>query len=424
MTIGILFFAVCAGWMSFSLTFHEATELLDEELQQVADLLVRNHISIPSDTASPDSENFKIKKAIIVQNLSGSNGPPPLLHFPKDLPDGIQTVNAGGYTWRVLVTKSLSGERFAIAQRLFLRNKIAREGTIATLLSFLMFAGVAVVGACLLVKYIFRPMNFFANSIDKRDDQDLSPLSEHDVPLELLPFIEALNRMFKRVAGSMEMQRRFVDNAAHELRSPLTALTLQAERLEAASMSPEAQERLAQLRGGLSRASNLLNQLLTLARTQGQQKEGPETVSLNQLFKQLCEDVIPLADSRDIDLGVISHDEITLRIPPTALNIIMKNLVDNAVRYTPEGGRVDLYAGYENGQVVLVVTDTGPGIPVQEQERVYLPFYRVLGNAAPGSGLGLSIVKTLVDSLGGNIAMTNLNTDGKAGFQVTVHLPA
>ncbi len=282
----------------------------------------------------------------------------------------------------------------------------------------------AVAGACLVVRHVFRPVRRLAATLDKRKEQELGALSGKDIPSELIPFMDALNRMLERVVRSVEEQRRFVADAAHELRSPLTVLSLQAERLEAAEMSPLARERLDRMRRGLNRARNLLNQMLTLARVQSPLREEAEEVSLAQAFRRTVEDLIPLAEAGKIDLGVTSREDVVVRVPPHAVAAVLKNLVDNAIRYTPEGGRVDLHAGYEQGYPVMSVSDTGPGIPEEELERVFDPFYRCLGNAVSGSGLGLSIVRTLVESWGGSVSLENLREGGKTGLRVSVRFSA
>lgn len=130
------------------------------------------------------------------------------------------------------------------------------------------------------------------------------------------------------------------------------------------------------------------------------------------------------AEAGKTDLGVTSREDIVVRVPPHAVEAVLKNLVDNAIRYTPEGGRVDLHAGYEQGVPVMIVSDTGPGIPEEELGRVFDPFYRCMGNTVSGSGLGLSIVRTLVESWGGSVSLENLHDGGKTGLRARVRFPA
>ena len=142
------------------------------------------------------------------------------------------------------------------------------------------------------------------------------------------------------------------------------------------------------------------------------------------MFRRTLEDLIPLAEERSVDLGVTSREDVLVMAPPHAVAAVLRNLVDNAIRYTPAGGRVDLYAGYEEGCPVLTVSDTGPGIAEEEAARVFEPFYRCGGTTAVGSGLGLSIVKTLTESWGGSVRLEDLGRDGRTGLRVRVSFRA
>ena len=421
LTAGLVLFSFVAGAISFFRIHDEAEELMDRELRQVAMLVVRHQISLSG--SIPDAPAPDMRRALIVQPLSGGENASRRLELPEKLKNGFQSVDIGGEKWRLFVSSMPSGERFVVAQRPFFQNKIAREGMMAIFIPFLCLAGIAALGTCLLVRHLFRPLREIASGIDKRGEQDLSPISQRGVPSELIPFIESLNRMFARVALSIEMQRRFIADAAHELRSPMAALSLQAERLDAVEMPVPARKRLNVLRSGLDRTCSLLNQLLALARAQGHRQETRKQISLMTLFRQVLADMLPLAEAKNIDLGIASEEDATVMLSPMAAVSILKNLVDNAIRYTPEGGRIDLYAGYTDGAPFLAVADTGPGIPPAEMARVFDPFYRVLGSGVSGSGLGLSIVKTLVENAGGTVTLENHHAGSGEGLRVTVLFP-
>jgi two-component system OmpR family sensor kinase len=217
----------------------------------------------------------------------------------------------------------------------------------------------------------------------------------------------------------MALQRRFIADAAHELRSPMTAMSLQAERLAASEMPDEARERLGTLSAGLNRTRILLDQLLTLARTQDAHIGGVSRVSLKRAIQESLEDLVPLADEKGIDLGVVGSADPFVAGRPVDIKILVKNLIDNAIRYTPEGGRVDIRVACEHGVVILDIDDTGPGIPEDERERVFDPFYRVLGNGQIGSGLGLAITRTIATQMGANVSLANA-PEGPPGLRVHV----
>jgi two-component system OmpR family sensor kinase len=222
----------------------------------------------------------------------------------------------------------------------------------------------------------------------------------------------------------MVEQRRFVADAAHELRSPLTALSLQAERLANTEISANAHERLNTLRNGIERGRALLDQLLALARANTAEIEPASDVSIQQVVRKVLEDMMPLADAKGIDIGVVSAVDAHVHSNEVDIITLIKNLVDNAIRYTPAGGRVDLSVLTRNEAIALVIEDNGPGIPETERERVFDPFYRVLGSEEIGSGLGLSIVKTIAARNGAEVSLAFVNGLSKTGLRVTVTFPA
>lgn len=254
--------------------------------------------------------------------------------------------------------------------------------------------------------------------------------------------MNAINGLLGRTGAAMESQRRFVADAAHELRSPLAALSLQAERLHAAPMSPEATERLEALQAGIRRSRHLLEQLLLLARAQNARWGQGQTaataasapaVAVLPVMRRVLEDLLPLADQKGLNLGIsaapgVTHDaeadeRIRVSADEMALYTLLRNLADNAIRYTPAGGQIDLWVDRRGTEVVMAVQDNGPGIPAEERARVVDPFYRVLGTGESGSGLGLSIVDTLVGNLKGRLRLDD--AAGHAhGLLAEVTLPA
>lgn len=240
------------------------------------------------------------------------------------------------------------------------------------------------------------------------------------MPSEIRPFVAAINQLLSKVERSVATQRRFVADAAHELRSPLTALSLQAERLAGAEMSAEARTRPATLRKGIDRNRVLLSQLSTLARVQEPGYHQTAPVSIQQVFRQVLEDLMPLAEAKAIDLGVVNEQDYAVMATRAELHILVKNLVDNAIHHTPPGGRVDLSVQKVHNTTVLDVVDTGPGIPEPERERVLEPFYRILGQDEQGSGLGLPIVKTIAVRLNATAQLSFADDRAQTGLRVRV----
>jgi two-component system, OmpR family, sensor kinase len=274
-----------------------------------------------------------------------------------------------------------------------------------------------------LVRKMFRRVALLAHEIDDRTEHGLQPVEEIHIPAEVRPFVAAINRLLARVARSMDAQRRFVADAAHELRTPLTALSLQVELVSEAEMSDAARERLGVLRTGIDRGRNLLNQLLTFARTQSFFETLKSPISVQAVYRRVLEDLMPLAAAKRMDIGMEGQQDASVWVSEMDLTTVIRNLVDNAIRYTPDGGRVDLSVSTTRDTIVLTVKDTGPGIPEAKYDRVFDPFYRSLGRNQAGSGLGLSIVKAISDRIGADVRLAPSNADTHSGLCVSVLIP-
>ena len=422
--------ALVAGALSFAAAYDEAQELQDDMLRQAAQLVDGWRLGA---APAPPDEHFKDHDdaaRLIVQPLGQPN--PNGLHVdeggalpvPAGLADGLHTLTLHGESFRVLVRTLATGERFVVAQESDFRDDMARGGALRTVLPFAVLVPVLLLVVAALVRQLFRPIGALAHDIDHRAEQDLDPIDERSVPGEVRPFVRAINRLLGRVAQDLERQRRFVADAAHELRSPLTALSLQAERLAEAEMSDPARERLSLLRQGIERGRNLLDQLLMLAKAQSVAEVPKSPVSVQGIYRRVLEDLMPLAEARHIDIGVEGAQDAEVWASELDMIALVKNLVDNAIRYTPEGGRVDLSVGASEGKVELRIQDNGPGIPLAERERVFDPFYRTLGSEQLGSGLGLSIVQTIAHRIGADIRLDFSDPKQQSGLKVAVLFPS
>ena len=420
--------ALAAGVFSFGMAFQEANELQDDQLRQIA-ILANSHnlLLSPRDAAAIDTE-IDPESRVILQVLypvgatttkPGGTG----LDLPANLPDGIQTVTVKDETWRILVRPLDTGARIAVGQQTSVRNEIARNSAMRTLLPFVVLIPILLLLVSELIRQMFKPVKQLALDLDQRDQQDLRDVADDHVPSEIRPFVIAINRLLSRVAQSMAVQRRFLADAAHELRSPLTALSLQAERLALSDLSIQARQRLGALQSGLQRSRQLLDQLLALARAQESDKGQASEVSARRIAHQVMEDLMPLAQVKNIDLGMVGEKDANLQVQEIDLRTLLKNLVDNAIHYTPKDGKIDLHIRSFMGKTILQIEDTGPGIPEDERERVFDPFYRILGNEEVGSGLGLSIVKSIADRIGAVVTLGYARGKEKTGLSVSVEFP-
>lgn len=429
LSLVILMVAIVAGVFSFLSAFDEAHELQDDVLRQVAQLMDRQRLSPGAPTTDPRLKDTDEESRVIVQRL-GAVSPSTVgvdaggvLPLPATLADGLHTLEVGGEMFRVLAKTTASGERIAVAQESGFRNEIARDGALRTVMPFLILMPVLLLIVADLVRKMFRPIAALSKEIDQRAEQELHPVEDRHLPVEVRPFAVAINRLLARVGQSMESQRRFVADAAHELRSPLTALSLQAERLADAEMSGLARERLTVLRQGIERGRSLLDQLLTLAKAQSATDLAKSPVSVQAIYRRVLEDLMPLAEVKHIDIGVEGTQDAEVWASEMDMIAVVKNLVDNAIRYTPERGRVDLFVGVSEGKAVLRIQDSGPGIPLAERDRVFDPFYRTLGSEQIGSGLGLSIVQTIANRIGAEIRLDFSDQEKQTGLNVAFIVP-
>jgi two-component system OmpR family sensor kinase len=405
LSIAILSVAIGAGSFSFVAAYADANELQDGTLTQVAAFLGNQITYAPP---SDGSAELDPELRLIIQSVGdGAENGSTALPLSNTLKDGLQTVHLQDESYRVLIRSLPGGGRIAISQDTTVRNEIARDSALRTVLPILIMVPILLLLIGNLVRQLLKPVTRLADEIDARSEQELHPIQQAHVPSEIRPFVIAINRLLQRVSDSMQLQRRFLADASHELRSPMAALSLQAEMLSNVDMPDEAKKRLARLRQGIDRGRNLLDQLLSLARAQDAKATPTKTISVQHVYRRVLEDLMPLAEAKHIDVGVAITSDVHLLANELDLVAIVKNLVDNAIRYTPDGGCIDLSVVDEPNHVILEIEDSGVGIPEGERERVLDPFYRVLGSDQTGSGLGLSIVKTIAERLQGRIELSD-----------------
>ena len=248
------------------------------------------------------------------------------------------------------------------------------------------------------------PITRLSRSLDEQPADRPRAISDADLPDEITPFVHAINRLLARVNLLIGQQRRFIADAAHELRSPLTALSLQTQNLLHAGSLEAMRERVIPLQDGIERARHLTEQLLSLARTQASAAE-TSVVDVSVMARELMAERLPLAEAKGIDLGLEETAPLFMRGSWEALWLVVSNALENALKYTPEGGAVTLRLLSDERSDVIEIVDNGPGIPISERERVFDAFYRMPGADGEGSGLGLAIVREVAIRLGGVLSL-------------------
>jgi two-component system OmpR family sensor kinase len=415
----ILVTGSAAGAFGYRWAYNEAIEAQDRTLTKIAAFALQTHFPVGQSISSGVGDRARI----IIDELGTT---PEQSHRATTLApfgEGLHDIPLDEAPWRILIRVRPDGTRLAVRQPTSVRDGIARESALYTILPF-----VAVMPCLMLVLFIIvvqslRPMVRLAEHLDARKSDDLERLSLDDTPGELHPFIGSINRLLERVQALLEQQRRFIADASHELRTPITALSLQAENLDQVALSDDGRQRLDVLKDGARRTKRLLDQLLTLARHDIGQAPSPAATSLDQCAKDVVADFLPEAANRGIDLGFAEVMPTAVNSDPFSLTTAIRNLVDNSMRFTPRGGRIDISVKDTGTHAVLTVRDTGPGIPDGELDHVFQPFVRGSQPHGDGTGLGLSIVKRIVDRLDGTIAIENVQDDDAGGCRATIALP-
>ena len=416
----ILIVGLLAAALAFAIEYNGANKLQDTQLNQIAAVLALNPLPTTAMSFEPRSLGGS-EQHLVIKRLGPAASDADArtgLALAEPLRPGLQTIQQGEVLWRAIVSEDVLGQRFAVAQHMAQRNDLALEVAALTLLPVALSIPVLLLIVSGVLRRAFAPMAAMTAEVDRLDGSQLTALDERPVPLEALPLVQAINRMMRRLAVVLEQQRRLVTDAAHELRTPVAALIIQADNVQNVSLSPEATTRMAALRQGLTRISALIDQLLNFARVQGAAPAVSQRLDLNQLVRSAIEDALPMAQAKNVDLGCPRIDEATIEGDPLHARVLVRNAVDNAVRYTPSGGSVDVSVVAEDREVCLVVEDTGPGIAREDLRRVFEPFVRVLGSDESGSGLGLAIARTAAQALGGRIELGE-RSDRHSGLRFT-----
>ncbi|BDT66022.1 sensor protein QseC [Comamonadaceae bacterium OS-1] len=378
----------------------QADEMFDYHLQQMA-LALRNGApsqATPDDPFDADYE-VQIWSPTGVQLFQSHRN-----RLPPQAVLGFSDVEQNGTRYRVYSIQT-PAQTIQIAQDLSARQARARALAVRAMLPMAIMAPLLMAALWWAIRHALKPLERTRQQVAARAVDDLSPLPEADLPDEVLPLVRELNLLFGRVHAAFDAQKSFVANAAHELRSPLTALKLQAQALDRAPDAPTRSVAIARLHQGIDRAVRLMNQLLVLARQESASDTPPERIALHDLVQLAVEEALPQAQARSIDLGVAPSEPTEVMGHPDALRILLRNLLDNALKYTPEQGRVDVAITSDNGAPVLTVEDSGPGIAPGDLDKVFDRFYRSAEATAGGSGLGLAIAQAIAQAHGAKLRL-------------------
>jgi len=416
----VIILAGCAGSaFAYFWAYDEAIEMQDSILIQIASLVRGGGFDSGQLLQGVDED----AEVVVIELGTAPRGSPEDRQL-FSLQDGLRVASRKGHPIRVLLGTRPDGSRFAVAQRTAIRDEIAQDMAVRTLVPIAALVPCLMLITALVIAGSLRPVVRLARDLDARRADDMRELPAAGTPSELHPFIASINGLLQRIRLMLDQQRRFITDAAHELRTPITALSLQAENLEPVPLSAEGRERLAALRDGMRRTKHLMEQLLALARQDAGPSDMAEPVALDQLAKEVVADLLPEASRRSVDLGFALVEPVVAMGQPVMIGTVMRNLIDNAVRFTPSGGHVDIGIYREGVEAVLQIEDTGPGIPAEDLHRIFEPFFRGSRPAEDGTGLGLSIVKRIVERLHGSVVLENRSDGDQTGLRATVRLAA
>lgn len=395
---GVLFIGAAGGFVVYRNALVEADAFFDYHLRQTA-LILRDepveYLLSPTLPANDAAYDFVVQ----VWSLDGVRV---YLSRPHSvLPDvttlGFSTATTSEGQWRVYGVQAMT-RVIQVAQPMRVRERQAVDLALKTLRPFALLLPVLGFLIWLAVGGALEPLRRLTALVKARRVDALDPLPNERLPDEVRPLVGALNDLLVRLGAALDRERAFMADAAHELRTPLTALHLQMGMLARAQSETERSQAMEELSAGVQRAIRLVEQMLSFARQQPRVEPQRVPVPLADIVRDTVAELIPFADAKHIDLGIFESQAAVVRGDPDALRTLTRNLVDNAVRYTPEGGRVDVSVEVTQDRAILRVVDNGPGIPPEDRSRVLDRFYRLPGTSPSGSGLGMAIVKAIADA--------------------------
>ena len=417
--------ALAQASIAYRTALDDADQIFDYHMQQMA-LSLRSSTPLSNTEANERLESAPGNDDLVVQMWSPDGVR--VFHsvsrarLPQRAVLGFSNVKSNGTTYRVFSIQA-NNQTVQVAQDLAVRRNMAGNLALRTLGPIAVMMPILMVVVWWVVSGSLEPVARVRKQVAQRQADDLSPVSEAGLPDEVRPLVHELNLLFGRVRTAFDAQQNFVADAAHELRTPLAALRLQTQSLDRAA-DPEARKvAVGRLTAGIDRATRLVEQLLVLARQEASAANGAAArpVDLAELARRTAGDLVGLAQAKEVDLGLQHADPVSIDGQPDALHILLRNLVENAVKYTPGGGTVDIAVRADKEAVDVIVEDSGPGIPPEERERVFDRFYRVAGSEAAGSGLGLAIIKAIAERHGATLKLDKSERLG--GLAATVRFP-
>jgi two-component system OmpR family sensor kinase len=420
MTLLLTLVGTSAALIAYRLADNQASEFLDNELQQIA--MSAGEGSLKHLTPAPTGKDLDDKFAVTIWDSTGRiiRQTIPGVRFPRQSPEGFVDLSTAGLRWRVYTANN--GERTVqVAQLDTEREELARNTAIGVGAPILIVIPLSWLVVGWAMSRMLGRLDALADELAKRSAAADEAISLDEIPTEVVPLVIGMNNLIARLRAAFAQQKQFLSDAAHELRTPLAAIQIQADGL--ASGTPDTDgERGAAITEGIRRASSLVNQLLRLARLdEAPPRQSGEIVELAPLLLECVEDYFHIAARKGVDIGLIERQPAVCRGSAAELRVLLENLIDNAVRYTPPGGTVDVSLLRKSEGAVIEITDSGIGIPPGAEKRIFDRFYRAAPADIEGTGLGLAIARRIAERNSVSIAIGN-RADGRQGVRAHIEL--
>jgi two-component system OmpR family sensor kinase len=420
LTLGITVGIVIAAALVYEQARKQADELFDYQMKQMMASL-----PVPAVDTTGLMREFapEQQEDIVIQMWNNEGLRIYRSHVNAILPQraelGFSNVVANGETWRVYSVQ-LGNTIVQAAQPTSARSAVAAQTALRTAVPLLLLLPILGMLIWLTVGASLNKVTDVASEVAKRDADSLDPISERSIPQEILPLTSSLNGLLSRLRTALEAQRRFIADAAHELKTPLTALKLQLQLAERAQTEEERRSAFSDVNRGIERTTHLVQQLLTLARQEpGAADLAMVELNLAAMARKTITEFASVANDKQIDLGFVGVENGLIIGDAVAIHTMLINLIDNALRYGPSNSKVDVAVTDLGQEIGLTVSDKGPGIPDIDLQRIFDRFYRVPGSPGSGSGLGLAIVKQIAGQHGASIEIVNT----PPGLVVAIRFP-
>ncbi|MFD0914243.1 ATP-binding protein [Methylophilus luteus] len=413
LTIAIVGVIGLLSFLSYRSAAEELGELYDANLQQLATVIAANDgqwlLSAGTPAAAPANSKIQGEEDYLIKIFHGDNAvysSHQQVFDASAVPAGLSTQWLNHKRWQVYVVKR-AALTVIVAQDDKLRRRTIRETAIHLIIPQLLIVPLLVVIALLLIRKTFRPLLAISSAIAARSPESLQPLALEKVPSELRPIVQALNQWMHKVAQTVAMQKRFTCDAAHELRTPVTALKLQISAMAQAGKQ-EFNQWVSLANAGVARMERLVQQLLTLARVDPDAlPQAQQTLHLNPLVIKVLNELKAIYLKKQLDIGFTHSDQVHIPGVAEEIEILLNNVIINAIHYTPPQGTINLKLVQQDHAVLFEVEDSGPGIAEAALDKVFDRFYRGPDSASPGSGLGLAIVREIAHKHHAEVRLTN-----------------